>query len=410
LRENAQRLLAEYPERFDGSGLEQFVELDRRRRDAVTRLEEKRRRRNELTSVKGKPSPEALSEMKALKEEIRQLEEQAERDDALLAEVEGRIPNVPLESVPRGKDETSNRVERTWGEPRRFAFEPKAHWDLGPALGILDFERGVKLAGTRFTVLKGAGARLSRALGTFMLDLHTREHGYEEVSPPVLTNAACLFGTTQLPKFEEDLFKTREGYYLISTAEIPLTNLHREEILSAASLPISYTACTSCFRAEAGAAGRDTRGMIRQHQFEKVEIVTITRPEDSVPALERLTGHAEEVLRRLELPYRVVSLCTGDLGFGATKTYDLEVWLPGQNAYREISSCSSFGDFQARRAAIRFRRAEGEKPEFVHTLNGSGLAIGRTLVAVLENYQREDGSVEIPEALRPYFGADEIRV
>jgi seryl-tRNA synthetase len=410
LRENAERLLGEWPERFAGSGLERFVEVDRRRRDAVTRLEEKRRRRNELTAVKSKPSPEGLTEMKALKEEIRELEAQAERDDAELAEVEGRIPNVPLPSVPRGRDETANRVERSFGEPRRFDFEPQAHWDLGPALGILDFERGARLAGARFTVLRGAGARLSRALGAFMLDLHTREHGYEEVSPPVLTNAACLFGTTQLPKFEEDLFKTREGYYLISTAEIPLTNLHREEVLPAAALPLSYTACTSCFRAEAGAAGRDTRGMIRQHQFEKVEIVTITLPEGSEAALERLTGHAEEVLRRLRLPYRVVSLCTGDLGFGAAKTYDLEVWLPGQNAFREISSCSSFGDFQARRASIRFRRSEGEKAEFVHTLNGSGLAIGRTLIAVLENYQRADGSVEIPEALRPYFGGDEIRV
>jgi seryl-tRNA synthetase len=409
LRENALRLLSEFPERFAGSGLEQFVELDSRRRDAVTKLEEKRRRRNELTAVKAKPSPEALTEMKALKEEIRRLEEQAEADDALLAQAEARIPNVPLETVPRGKNEEANRVERTWGEPRRFAFEPKAHWDLGPALGILDFERGVKLAGARLTVLRGAGARLSRALGAFMLDLHTREHGYEEVSPPVLANAACLFGTAQLPKFEEDLFKTREGFYLISTAETPLTNLHREEILPAASLPLHYAACTSCFRAEAGAAGRDTRGMIRQHQFEKVEIVTITRPEDSGPALERLTGHAEEVLRRLGLPYRVVSLCTGDLGFGAAKTYDLEVWLPGQNAFREISSCSSFTDFQARRASIRFRRSEGEKPEFVHTLNGSGLAIGRTLVAVLENGQRVDGSIEVPAALRPYFGADEIR-
>jgi seryl-tRNA synthetase len=242
-----------------------------------------------------------------------------------------------------------------------------------------------------------------------MLDLHTREHGYEEIYPPALTNAGCLFGTSQLPKFEEDLFKTREGYYLISTAEIPLTNLHREEILPASALPLLYTACTSCFRAEAGAAGRDTRGMIRQHQFEKVELVTITSPEDSDAALERLTGHAEEVLRRLGLPYRVVSLCTGDLGFGAAKTNDLEVWLPGQNAYREISSCSTFGDFQARRASIRLRRAEREKPEFVHTLNGSGLAIGRTLIAVLENYQQADGSVEIPEALRPYFGAAEIR-
>ncbi|MGE5277837.1 MAG: serine--tRNA ligase [Acidobacteriota bacterium] len=409
LRENAQRLLAEYPERFGGSGLERFAEVDRRRREGVTRLEEKRRRRNELTAVKGKPSPEALFEMKELKEEIRGLEEQAERDDAELAEVETRIPNVPHATVPRGKDETANRVERMRGEPRRFDFEPQAHWDLGPALGILDFERGAKLAGARFTVLKGAGARLSRALGAFMLDLHTREHGYEEIYPPALTNADCLFGTSQLPKFEEDLFKTREGYYLISTAEIPLTNLHREEILPASALPLLYTACTSCFRAEAGAAGRDTRGMIRQHQFEKVELVTITTAEDSDAALERLTGHAEEVLRRLQLPYRVVSLCTGDLGFGAAKTYDLEVWLPGQNAYREISSCSTFGDFQARRASIRFRRAEGEKPEFAHTLNGSGLAIGRTLIAVLENYQRADGSVEIPEALRPYFGAAEIR-
>ena len=410
LRENAQRLLAGYPERFAGTALERFAEVDRDRREAVTRLEEMRRRRNELAAVKGKPSPEALAEMKGLKEEIRRLEEHAERDDALLGEVEAGIPNVPQEGVPRGRDESANRVERLWGEPRRFDFEPRAHWDLGPSLGILDFERGAKLAGTRFTVLKGAGARLSRALSAFMLDLHSREHGYQEVFPPALTNAACLFGTAQLPKFEEDLFRTREGYYLISTAEIPLTNLHREEILSGAALPLLYTAGTSCFRAEAGAAGRDTRGMIRQHQFEKVELVTITTPEDSAAALERLTGHAEQVLRRLDLPYRVVSLCTGDLGFAAAKTYDLEVWLPGQNAYREISSCSNVTDFQARRASIRFRRSEGEKPEFAHTLNGSGLAVGRTLVAVLENFQRADGSVEIPEALRSYFGAAEIRV
>jgi seryl-tRNA synthetase len=409
LRENAERLLAEMPERFGGSGLERFVELDRRRRDSVTKLEQLRRRRNELTAVKGKPSPEALAEMKSLKEEIRALEEQTEKDDGELGQVEARIPNAPLPDVPRGADESANRVMRTWGEPPRFGFEAKAHWDLGPALGILDFERGVKLAGARFTVLKGAGARLSRALGAFMLDLHTREHGYTEIFPPVFANADCLFGTTQLPKFEEDLFKTREGYYLISTAEIPLTNLHREEILPAESLPLHYTACTSCFRSEAGAAGRDTRGMIRQHQFEKVEIVTITRPEESERELERLTGHAEEVLRRLGLPHRVSALCTGDLGFGAAKTYDLEVWLPGQNAYKEISSCSTFGAFQARRAQIRFRRADGEKPEFVHTLNGSGLAIGRTLVAILENFQRADGSVAIPEALRPYFGASEIR-
>ena len=311
--------------------------------------------------------------------------------------------------MPRGKDETANRLERTWGEPRTFSFAPQAHWDLGPALGILDFERGVKLAGARFTVLRGAGARLSRSLAAFMLDLHTREHGYTEVLPPVLANRDSLLATGQLPKFEEDLFRTAEGYYLIPTAEVPLTNMHRDEILPADALPIRYAAYTSCFRSEAGAAGRDTRGMIRQHQFEKVEMMVFARPEDSYAHLESLTGHAEEVLKRLGLPYRVVSLSTGDLGFGAAKGYDLEVWLPGQNGYKEISSCSNYQDFQARRGAIRFRPAEGEKLDFVHTLNGSGLPIGRTLVAILENYQREDGSVEIPEALRPYFGASEIR-
>jgi seryl-tRNA synthetase len=409
LRENASRLLQDMPERFAGSGVERFGELDRLRRDTITRLEEKRRRRNELTSVRGKPSPEGLAEMKALKEEIRLLEQEEERHSLDLSVIETRIPNVPHDSVPRGKDETANRLERSWGEPRAFSFSAQAHWDLGPALGILDFERGVKVAGARFTVLKGAGARLSRALAAFMLDLHTREHGYTEIFPPVLTNSDSLFGTGQLPRFEEDLFRTREGYYLIPTAEVPLTNMHRDEILPGEALPIRYTAYTSCFRSEAGAAGRDTRGMIRQHQFEKVEVMMFARPEDSWQLHERLTGHAEEVLKRLGLPYRVVSLSTGDLGFGAARTYDLEVWLPGQQGFKEISSCSNFTDFQARRASIRFRRAEGEKPEFVHTLNGSGLAIGRTLVAVLENYQREDGSVEIPQALRPYFGGEEIR-
>jgi seryl-tRNA synthetase len=409
LRENAERLLSEFPERFAGSGLERFGELDARRRAIVTRLEEKRRRRNELTSVRGKPGPDTIAEMKALKEEIRDLEAETERIEEELAGAERGIPNAPQETVPRGRDESANRVERTWGEPRKFDFEPAAHWDLGPALGILDFERGAKLAGSRFTVLTGAGARLSRALAAFMLDLQTREYGYEEVNPPVLNNAETLFGTGQLPKFEQDLFRTREGLYLIPTAEVPLTNLHRDEILAAESLPLRYTACTPCFRAEAGAAGRDTRGIIRQHEFEKVEIVMLTAPEDSSAALETLTGHAEEVLRRLEIPYRVVSLCTGDLGFASAKSYDIEVWLPGQNAYREISSCSNCESFQARRASIRFRRAAGQKPEFVHTLNGSALAIGRTLVAVLENGQRADGSIEIPRALHSYFGATEIR-
>ena len=409
LRENAGKLLEEFPERYAASGIERFVQVDRERRESVTRLEEKRRRRNELTAVRGKPDPETLAEMKRLKEEIKALEEETEARERDLAETELRIPNVPQAGVPRGKDETSNRLERTWGEPRKFDFQPLPHWDLGPALGILDFERGVKLAGARFTVLKGAGARLSRALGAFMLDLHTREHGYEEILPPVLTNAESLLGTGQLPKFEDDLFKTREGLYLISTAEIPLTNLHRDEILRGDRLPIRYTALTSCFRSEAGAAGRDTRGMIRQHQFDKVELVAFASPEQSGEIHEQLTGHAEEVLRRLELPYRVLTLSTGDMGFNPSKTYDLEVWLPGLNEFKEISSCSNFEDFQSRRASIRFRRADGDKPEFVHTLNGSGLAVGRTLVAVLENYQRADGSIEIPKALRPYFGADEIR-
>jgi seryl-tRNA synthetase len=408
LRENAERLTSEFPERFAGSGLDRFVALDAERRALVTRLEEKRRRRNELTAVRGRPDPETLAEMKALKDELRELEAGTERVEAELAAAEQGIPNAPQDSVPRGRDETANRVERTWGEPRRFEFEPQAHWDLGPALGILDFERGAKLAGARFTVLMGAGARLSRALAAFMLDLQTREHGYVEIAPPILNNAETLLGTGHLPKFETDLFRTREGLYLIPTAEVPLTGLHRDEILTGDSLPLRYTAFTSCFRAEAGAAGRDTRGIIRQHQFDKVEIVALTKPEDSPAALESLTRHAEEVLRRLELPYRVVSLCTGDLGFSSSKSYDLEVWLPAQNAYREISSCSNCESFQARRASIRFRREAGAKPEFVHTLNGSGLAIGRTLVAVLENYQRADGSIEIPAALVPYFGAREI--
>ena len=306
LRESAERLLREMPERFTGSGIEEFAELDRLRRETVTKLEEKRRRRNELTSVRGRPSPEGLAEMKALKEEIKELEGEEEKTSAGLAAVEARIPNVPHDSVPRGKDETANRVERTWGTPPSFSFEPRAHWDLGPALGILDFDRGAKLAGARFTVLTGAGARLSRALIAFMLDLHTREHGYTEVSPPVMANADSLFTAGQLPKFEEDLFRMREGYYLIPTAEVPLTNLHRDEILSPGALPIRYAAYTPCFRAEAGAAGRDTRGMIRQHQFDKIEIMTFASPDDSYEHLERLTGHAEEVLKRLRpsLPRR----------------------------------------------------------------------------------------------------------
>ena len=404
LRENAARLAAEMPERFGGIGLDEYASLERERRESITRLEEKRRRRNELSSTKGKPSPEVLAETRALKEEIQELERRTEEVEKLLRATEEIVPNLPQESVPHGKDETANRVERTWGEPPKFDFAPQAHWDLGPALGILDFERGAKVAGARFTVLNGAAARMSRALIQFFLDVHTQEHGYREVLPPFLVNPESLFSTGNLPKFESDLFRTREGYYLVPTAEVPVTNLHRDEILDGRSLPIRYAAYTPCFRSEAGAAGRDTRGMIRQHQFDKVEMVMFTRPEDSNAAHEELTGHAEALLRRLGLPYRVVTLATGDLGFAPAKTYDIEVWLPGVNAYKEISSCSNYESFQARRGQIRFRRDEGAKPEYAHTLNGSGLPIGRTLVAILENYQRADGSVAVPEALRPYMG------
>ena len=395
--------------------LEALATFDSRRRAVIVEVEELKRQQNRSgedvarAKKEGRDPSAVFAANRERGQQIKQLEADLGAIDQQRRGLLLTIPNLPAAHVPVGASPADNKEVRRVGEPRLFDFAPQAHWDLGPALGILDFERGVKIAGARFTVLKGAGARLSRALSAFMLDLHTREHGYTEILPPVLTNSDSLFGTGQLPKFEEDLFHTREGYYLIPTAEVPLTNMHRDEILPGEALPIRYTACTSCFRSEAGAAGRDTRGMIRQHQFEKVEVMIFARPEDSWEQHERLTGHAEEVLKRLGLPYRVVSLSTGDLGFGAAKTYDLEVWLPGQQGFKEISSCSNFTDFQARRASIRFRRAEGEKPEFVHTLNGSGLAIGRTLVAVLENYQREEGSIEIPQALRPYFGGDEIR-
>lgn len=320
------------------------------------------------------------------------------------------IPNIPHSSVPVGPDETANVVVREVGTPPAFSFEPRPHWEIGEALDILDFARGAKIAGARFTVLKGAGAQLERALINFMLDLHTREQGYTEVFPPFLVNRTTMTGTGQLPKFEEDLFLcTREDLFLIPTAEVPVTNLYSGEILSGDDLPIYLTAYTACFRAEAGAAGRDTRGLIRQHQFNKVELVKFTKPEDSYDELEKLTDDAEEVLRRLGLAYRVVVLSTGDLGFSAAKTYDIEVWFPSAGCYREISSCSNFEDFQARRAGIRYKPEPGLRPRFVHTLNGSGLAVGRTLAAILENYQQEDGSVVVPKVLRPYMGIDVIR-
>jgi seryl-tRNA synthetase len=347
------------------------------------------------------------AEMKGVAEQIKTLEARLQEIDERLRGILLTLPNVPDESVPVGRDASANRDVRRVGEPPKLSFKPRPHWEVGPELGILDFERAAKISGARFAVQFDAGARLERALAQFMLDLHTGERGYREVVPPYLVTAETLTGTGQLPKFEGDLFKTRAGdkdLYLIPTAEVPLTNLHRDEILTAAQLPAKYVAFSPCFRSEAGSYGKDVRGLIRQHQFHKVELVKLTTPETSMAELESMVSDAEEVLKRLGLAYRVVILSTGDMGFSAAKTYDIEVWLPGQDGYREISSCSNCTDFQARRASIRYRAEEKAKPRFVHTLNGSGLAVGRTLIAVLENYQQEDGSVSIPEALRPYMG------
>jgi seryl-tRNA synthetase len=345
-------------------------------------------------------------EVSALKDQIAQLDLLRAKTETQMHELLSTLPNIPHESVPVGKDESDNVEIRRWGTKPEFAFEPKDHVDLGTALGILDLERAARIAAARFAILNGAGARLERALVSFMLDIQTREHGYLETLPPFIVNKAALFGTGQLPKFEADLFKLEDDreLYLIPTAEVPVTNYHREEILDASQLPMKWAAYTPCFRSEAGSYGRDTRGVIRQHQFEKVELVKYALPENSYDELESLTINAETILQRLGLHYRVSELSTGDLGFGSAKTYDIEVWLPSQNMFREISSCSNYETFQARRAQIRFRRAGGAKPEFVHTLNGSGLAIGRTWVAILENYQQEDGSVIVPEALKPYMG------
>ncbi len=354
------------------------------------------------------PADQVVAEMKALGDRIKELEETVRVAEERLSELALRIPNLPHATVPAGRTPEDNPELRRWGTTDPLSFPAKPHWEIGEALRILDFERAAKIAGARFAVMSGLGAQLERALVNFMLDLHGTQHGYREVLPPFMVNAGAMTGTGQLPKFEEDLFVLRDDpYYLIPTAEVPVTNLHREEILDEAMLPIRYASYTACFRREAGSYGKDTRGLIRQHQFNKVELVTFTKPEESADELERLTGHAEAVLQALKLPYRVVALCTGDLGFAAAKTYDLEVWLPAQGVYREISSCSNFEAFQARRASIRFKRAGGKKDaktEFVHTLNGSGLAVGRTVVAILENYQQADGSVVVPEVLRPYMG------
>ncbi len=397
--------------------LDRLLEVDAEWRALLVQVEELKAQRNagskEIGALfrdgKREQAEERKAAMGAIGDEISSLEERTRVLEEELATLELAFPNLPADDVPVGGDESANRVERRWGTPPEFDFEPQAHWDLGPALGIIDFERAVTIAGGRFAVLRGAGAALERALTSYMLDLHTRKHGYTEILPPAVVNTTSLQGTGQLPKFADDLFRLEAtDFYLSPTAEVQLTNLHRGEVLDEERLPVKYCAFTPCFRAEAGSYGKDVRGLIRLHQFNKVELVQLTHPAKSAEALTELTAHAEAVLQGLGLPYRVVSLCTGDLGFSAARTTDLEVWLPGQDGYREISSCSSFSDFQARRAQLRYRPGEGGKARLLHTINGSGLAVGRTMVAVLENYQRADGSVVIPDALRPYMGGLEV--
>jgi seryl-tRNA synthetase len=398
--------------------LDEFLALEEQRRKQLGAVEQLKNLRNVVSEqIAGckkagdKAQAEQLVlEMRETSLQIKQMDEQLRVQEEELQQILLGIPNIPHASVPVGSSEADNPVLRTWGEPTKFSgFEPCPHWEIGEALDILDFARGGKITGARFTVYKGMGARLERAVLNYMLDLHTEQHGYQEILPPFMVNRQCMIGTGQLPKFEEDMFHVdKTDYYLVPTAEVPLTNLFREEILEDSQFPIKLTAYTACFRAEAGAAGRDTRGLIRQHQFNKIELVKFSRPEESYAELETLTADAEQVLKGLGLPYRVVVLCTADLGFSAAKTYDLEVWLPSFNTYREISSCSNFEDFQARRANIRYRANPKAKPQFVHTLNGSGLAVGRTVAAILENYQQADGTVVIPEVLRPYMGGREL--
>ena len=416
VRENPELVVEAVKRRNGNLDLTEFLELDKKRREITVQVETLKSERNtasqEIGKLKkaGQDASEQMAAVRALGDKIAEDDQELKAIEVRLKEILLSIPNIPADDVPVGADDSANPVVRTWGEPGKFEFEPKAHWDIGEGLNIIDFERGVKVSGARYIFYRGLGARLERAVISFFLDLHTEKHGYTEMFPPFIVNGASMQGTGQLPKFAEDMFKLENGdMYLIPTAEVPVTNYHRDEILTAAELPIRYTAYSGCFRAEAGAAGRDTRGLIRMHQFNKVELVKFTKPEESWDELERLTLDAEEVLQLLGLPYRVVRLCTGDLGFSSATTYDLEVWLPAANCYREISSCSNFLDFQARRANIRFRRDAKAKPEFVHTLNGSGVAVGRTVAAILENYQQADGSVVVPEVLSKYMGCDVIR-
>ena len=416
VRENPDVVAAALKKRRSGISLDSFLSLDEERRSLLINVEERKARRNaeskEVGRLKqaGEDATAIMEEMRELGNEIADLDERLREVEAELENCLLNIPNVPHESVPYGESDQDNPVMRSWGEPPHFDFEPKSHWDIGEALDILDFARGGKISGARFVVNKDLGARLERAVINFFLDTHTKKHGYTEIFPPYLVNSNSMRGTGQLPKFKDDMFHvTGTDYYLIPTAEVPVTNLFSNEILDMANMPIHYCAYSACFRAEAGAAGRDTRGLIRMHQFNKVELVKFALPEDGYNELESLTRDAEDVLQLLGLPYRVVTLCSSDLGFSSAKTYDLEVWLPQYGGYREISSCSCFEDFQARRANIRFRREAGAKPEFVHTLNGSGVAVGRTVAAILENYQQADGSVKVPEVLVPYMDCDVIK-
>jgi len=415
VRENIDIVKKSLGDRNSTMPLDEFLGFEEQRRILLKEAEELRNKRNVVSEEIGKlktlkqDASKLIEEMKLVSDNIRELDEKIKILEENTNEFLLNVPNIPDNTVPFGKDETENVEVRRWGEPRQFDFEPLNHWDIGEILDIIEFERAAKIAGARFSLTKGYGAKLERSLMNFMLDLNTSK-GYKEVFPPLLVNRESMKGTGQLPKFEMELFRIADPeFYLIPTAEVPVTNIHRNEILNEKDLPIYYTAYTPCFRREAGSYGKDVRGLIRQHQFNKVELVKFVKPEDSFQELEALTNNAEDILQKLELPYRVVALCTGDIGFSAAKTYDLEVWLPGQQRYREISSCSNFTDFQARRANIRFKREGKKGTEFVHTLNGSGLAIGRTLVAILENYQQKDGSVVVPNVLRPFMGVEAIK-